>query len=83
MNLIYWQQSESRTSVQRMDLSFYVCSICVGRFSELFPLYRCAGAGNLRDDILYYIKELEKLSVGDDDHRAYLMDGGLKAFRLD
>ncbi|KAK1398683.1 Paladin [Heracleum sosnowskyi] len=42
---------------------------------------RCAGAGNLRDDIFYYIKELEKLSVGDDEHRAYLMDEGLKALR--
>lgn len=49
----------------------------------MVPLYRCAGAGNLRDDILYYIKELEKLPVGDDEHRAYLMDGGLKALRLD
>ncbi|KAJ9696857.1 hypothetical protein PVL29_008858 [Vitis rotundifolia] len=42
---------------------------------------RCAGAGNLRHDILYYSKELEKFSNGDDEHRAYLMDMGIKALR--
>lgn len=42
---------------------------------------RCAGAGNLRHDILFYSKELEKFSNGDDEHRAYLMDMGIKALR--
>ncbi|KAG6644830.1 hypothetical protein CIPAW_08G080000 [Carya illinoinensis] len=43
---------------------------------------RCGGAGHLRDDILYYSKELEKFPNGDDEHRAYLMDMGIKALRL-
>ncbi|KAG2693104.1 hypothetical protein I3760_08G082200 [Carya illinoinensis] len=42
---------------------------------------RCGGAGHLRDDILYYSKELEKFPDGDDEHRAYLMDMGIKALR--
>uniref|UniRef100_A0A5B7CA18 Paladin n=1 Tax=Davidia involucrata TaxID=16924 RepID=A0A5B7CA18_DAVIN len=42
---------------------------------------RCAGAGHLQDDILYYSKELEKFPDGDDEHRAYLMDMGIKALR--
>ncbi|KAF7154830.1 hypothetical protein RHSIM_Rhsim01G0001400 [Rhododendron simsii] len=42
---------------------------------------RCAGAGHLRDDIHYYSKELEKFPDGDDEHRAYLMDMGVKALR--
>lgn len=42
---------------------------------------RCAGAGHLRDDILFYSKELEKFVDGDDEHRAYLMDMGIKALR--
>ncbi|KAK6118158.1 hypothetical protein DH2020_048142 [Rehmannia glutinosa] len=42
---------------------------------------RCAGAGHLRDDILYYSKELEKLSNDNDEHRAYLVDMGIKALR--
>lgn len=42
---------------------------------------RCAGAGHLRDDILYYYKELEKFPLVEDDHRAYLMDMGIKALR--
>ncbi|KAM5558530.1 paladin [Rosa sericea] len=42
---------------------------------------RCAGAGHLRDDILYYSKELEKFPDGDDEQRAYLMDMGIKALR--
>ncbi|KAL6225589.1 hypothetical protein ACLB2K_004438 [Fragaria x ananassa] len=42
---------------------------------------RCAGAGHLRDDILYYSKELEKFSDGDDEQRANLMDMGIKAQR--
>lgn len=41
---------------------------------------RCAGAGHLRDDILYYSKELEKYP-DDDEHRAYLLDMGVKALR--
>ena len=35
----------------------------------------------MRDDILYYSEKLEKLSNGDDEHRAYLMDMGIKALR--
>ncbi|KAL0436059.1 UNVERIFIED_CONTAM: hypothetical protein Sradi_0313800 [Sesamum radiatum] len=42
---------------------------------------KCAGAGHLRDDILYYSKELEKLSNDSDEHRAYLVDMGIKALR--
>ncbi|KAL3531572.1 hypothetical protein ACH5RR_010894 [Cinchona calisaya] len=42
---------------------------------------RCAGAGHLRDDIIYYSKELEKLPSDDDEHRAYLTDMGTKALR--
>ncbi|KAK3002163.1 hypothetical protein RJ639_021701 [Escallonia herrerae] len=42
---------------------------------------RCAGAGNLRDDIFYYSKKLKKCPVGDDEHRAYLLDMGIKALR--
>ncbi|XP_041022066.1 paladin isoform X2 [Juglans microcarpa x Juglans regia] len=43
---------------------------------------RCGGAGHLRDDILYYSKELEKFPDGDDEHRAYLMDMGIKALSV-
>ncbi|KAF3794398.1 Paladin protein [Nymphaea thermarum] len=42
---------------------------------------RCAGAGNLRDDILHYRKELQKCSDIDDENMAYLMDMGIKALR--
>ncbi|XVE77374.1 hypothetical protein DITRI_Ditri13aG0057200 [Diplodiscus trichospermus] len=42
---------------------------------------RCAGAGHLRDDILHYCKELEEDPNVDDEHRAYLMDMGIKAMR--
>lgn len=42
---------------------------------------RCAGAGHLRDDILYYCKEFEKFTDGDDEERAHLMDMGVKALR--
>ncbi|XWS35994.1 hypothetical protein CRYUN_Cryun20dG0043800 [Craigia yunnanensis] len=42
---------------------------------------RCAGAGHLRDDILHYSKELEEVPNDDDEHRAYLMDVGIKALR--
>ncbi|WOL11986.1 paladin [Canna indica] len=42
---------------------------------------RCAGAGNLRDDILHYKRELDKCPSDDDDHRSYLMDMGIKALR--
>eukprot|EP00268_Persea_americana_P018041 TRINITY_DN18855_c0_g1_i4.p1 TRINITY_DN18855_c0_g1~~TRINITY_DN18855_c0_g1_i4.p1 ORF type:complete len:1287 (-),score=280.78 TRINITY_DN18855_c0_g1_i4:321-4181(-) len=42
---------------------------------------RCAGAGHLRDDILHYRKELEKCPDGDDEHRSYIMDMGIKALR--
>ncbi|MBA0763451.1 hypothetical protein Gotri_012888, partial [Gossypium trilobum] len=43
---------------------------------------RCAGAGHIRDDILHYSKELEEVPDDDDEHRAYLMDMGIKALRL-
>ncbi|KAF2324970.1 hypothetical protein GH714_021961 [Hevea brasiliensis] len=42
---------------------------------------KCAGAGNLRDDILYYSKELRKYPDDDDEQRAYIMDMGIKALR--
>ncbi|OIV95330.1 hypothetical protein TanjilG_07486 [Lupinus angustifolius] len=42
---------------------------------------RCAGAGLIRDDILYYRKELEKFTDDDDEERAYFMDMGIKALR--
>nr|XP_043636887.1 paladin [Erigeron canadensis] len=42
---------------------------------------RCAGAGHLRDDILFYSKELEKFEGSDDYHKAYIMDMGIKALR--
>ncbi|KAG4186306.1 hypothetical protein ERO13_A08G035200v2 [Gossypium hirsutum] len=42
---------------------------------------RCAGAGHLRDDILHYSKELEKVPSNDDENRAYIMDMGVKAMR--
>ncbi|XP_054802263.1 uncharacterized protein LOC129306004 isoform X2 [Prosopis cineraria] len=42
---------------------------------------RCAGAGHLRDDILYYSNKFEKLTDVDDEERAYLMDMGIKALR--
>ncbi|KAJ6955714.1 hypothetical protein NC652_006965 [Populus alba x Populus x berolinensis] len=42
---------------------------------------KCAGAGHLRDDIHYYIKELWKFPDSDDEHRACLLDMGIKALR--
>ncbi|KAL5700463.1 hypothetical protein ACHQM5_025902 [Ranunculus cassubicifolius] len=42
---------------------------------------RCAGAGHLRDDILYYRKELGKHSNVDDENTSYLKDMGIKALR--
>ncbi|RHN49114.1 putative protein-tyrosine phosphatase [Medicago truncatula] len=42
---------------------------------------RCAGAGHIRDDILYYIREFEKFTDDDDEERAYLFDMGIKALR--
>ncbi|KAI3732551.1 hypothetical protein L1987_63757 [Smallanthus sonchifolius] len=42
---------------------------------------RCAGAGHLRDDILFYSKEVEKFEGNDDEHKAYIMDMGIKALR--
>ncbi|KAG4132644.1 hypothetical protein ERO13_D08G045766v2 [Gossypium hirsutum] len=41
----------------------------------------CAGAGHLRDDILHYSKELEKVPSDDDENRACIMDMGVKAMR--
>ncbi|XP_076959622.1 uncharacterized protein LOC143635749 [Bidens hawaiensis] len=42
---------------------------------------RCAGAGHLRGDILFYSKELEKFDGNDDECKAYIMDMGIKALR--
>nr|KYP71704.1 Paladin [Cajanus cajan] len=42
---------------------------------------RCAGAGHIRDDILYYNREFEKCTDDGDEERAYLMDMGIKALR--
>ncbi|KAH8517096.1 hypothetical protein H0E87_005155 [Populus deltoides] len=42
---------------------------------------KCAGAGHLRDDIHYYIKELWKFPDSDDEQRACLLDMGIKALR--
>ncbi|XP_010245398.1 PREDICTED: paladin isoform X2 [Nelumbo nucifera] len=42
---------------------------------------RCAGAGNLRDDILYYRRELENCHDCDDDKKGNLLDMGIKALR--
>ncbi|KAI9099076.1 hypothetical protein K1719_024843 [Acacia pycnantha] len=42
---------------------------------------RCAGAGHLRDDILYYCKKFEEFADADDEERAYLMGMGIKALR--
>ncbi|CAN6706174.1 unnamed protein product [Malus baccata var. baccata] len=42
---------------------------------------RCAGAGHLRDDILYYSKELKKFPDADDEQRACVMDMGIKALK--
>jgi len=44
--------------------------------------YRCAGAGHLREDIVYYSKELNKLPITKDENRSYIMDMGVKALRL-
>lgn len=53
-------------------------------FSNFSLLSRCGGAGHVRDDILYYRKELEKMYnyEEDEEHRAYLVDMGIKALRL-
>lgn len=45
-------------------------------------LYRCAGAGHLKEDICYYTKELNKLPNTKDEDRSYIMDMGVKALRL-
>ncbi|CAJ1871832.1 unnamed protein product [Sphenostylis stenocarpa] len=43
---------------------------------------RCAGAGHIREDILYYNREFEKFTDDDEEEeRAYLMDMGIKALR--
>ncbi|PKU85850.1 hypothetical protein MA16_Dca023660 [Dendrobium catenatum] len=42
---------------------------------------RCADAGNLRDEILYYRNELLNCSSDDDETRSYIMDKGIKALR--
>ncbi|XP_031251036.1 paladin isoform X1 [Pistacia vera] len=42
---------------------------------------RCAGAGHLRDDILYFSEELQKFPNDDDEQRGYIMDMGIKALR--
>lgn len=42
---------------------------------------RCAGAGHLRDDIVYYTKEMKQACDGNEEHQAYLIDMGVKALR--
>ncbi|XP_021769913.1 paladin-like isoform X2 [Chenopodium quinoa] len=42
---------------------------------------RCAGAGHIRDDIVYYTKELKQVCDGNEEHQAYLIDMGVKALR--
>ncbi|KAK7284493.1 hypothetical protein RJT34_19239 [Clitoria ternatea] len=42
---------------------------------------RCAGAGHIRDDILFYNREFEKFTDDSDEERAYLLDMGIKALR--
>lgn len=44
-------------------------------------LNRCAGAGHIRDDILYYNREFEKFTDDDDEERANFRDMGIKALR--
>lgn len=46
-------------------------------------LYRCAGAGHIRDDIVSYTKELKQASHGNEEQQASLIDMGVKALRLD
>ncbi|CAN8267845.1 unnamed protein product [Cochlearia groenlandica] len=41
----------------------------------------CADAGHLREDIVYYTKELNKLPITKDENRSYIMDMGVKALR--
>uniref|UniRef100_A0A803M783 Uncharacterized protein n=1 Tax=Chenopodium quinoa TaxID=63459 RepID=A0A803M783_CHEQI len=41
----------------------------------------CAGAGHIRDDIVYYTKELKQVCDGNEEHQAYLIDMGVKALR--
>lgn len=42
---------------------------------------RCAGAGHLGEDIVQYSQELERKLDDDEEHRAYLMDMGIRALR--
>ncbi|XP_047324882.1 paladin-like [Impatiens glandulifera] len=43
---------------------------------------RCGGAGHMKDDIVYYSEELDKLNDGDDDDKqSQLVDMGNKALR--
>lgn len=51
---------------------------------SVFLLSRCGGAGHIRDDILYYRKELEKIYnyEEDEERRSHLVDMGVKALRL-
>ncbi|EPS73348.1 hypothetical protein M569_01409, partial [Genlisea aurea] len=47
-----------------------------------FVIDRCSGAGHLRDDILQYREEVEKLPDNNgDERRAFLIDMGVKALR--
>ena len=41
------------------------------------------GAGHIREDIVYYTKELKQGCDGNEEHEAYLIDMGIKALRLD
>ncbi|XP_057517850.1 uncharacterized protein LOC130798771 [Amaranthus tricolor] len=42
---------------------------------------RCVGAGHIREDIVYYTKELKQGCDGNEEHEAYLIDMGIKALR--
>jgi len=64
------------TLLKMLVIGFWLIAL---NFSIFFN--RCAGAGHIRDDILYYIREFEKFTDDDDEERAYLFDMGIKALR--
>lgn len=67
-------------------VSAIACMHLSGRLTLGFVslLSRSSGAGHLRDDILYYRKELQKIYNFEEkeEHRSYLLDMGIKALRL-
>ncbi|KAG6550760.1 hypothetical protein Mapa_007664 [Marchantia paleacea] len=44
-------------------------------------IQRCEGAGNLREDIYFYKKQLEECDAGDEERKLFLQDMGIKALR--